>query len=119
MQDNGTEEIFGGPEADSANDDDGTSVGEQQQEIAVELATGEAKLDEYGNVIVEQRVYTEMELAQMQAIYPQGMLFTQENIRNGGSILFLMGKCLQTANSLLIRYRLLLFRHLNGHAKLH
>ena len=37
-------------------------------------------------------MYSEKELAAMQAIYPQNLIFTQEHIKNGGSILFLFGK---------------------------
>jgi hypothetical protein len=49
------------------------------------------ELDEYGNVIVKQRIYTEKELAAMQAIYPSGILFSAEDIKNGASVLFLIG----------------------------
>ena len=47
-------------------------------------------MDEFGNVIVKERVYTEMELAKMQAVYPQ--VISENAIRNGASVLFLLGK---------------------------
>lgn len=74
--------------------------------------------DEYGNVIVKQRVFSEKELAAMQAVYPQNMLFTQENIKNGGSILFLFGKKTLSLK-LMCRDYLLLLRDPAGHAELH
>lgn len=52
----------------------------------------EIEYDEYGNVIVKERVYTEKELAAMQAFYPQNLVFTATDIKNGASVLYLIGK---------------------------
>lgn len=54
----------------------------------------------------------------MQAVYPSNLVFTAEDIKNGGSILFLLGKILLLFK-LLLRYRLLLLRHSACYAKLH
>lgn len=40
------------------------------QETAGEAVPGAAEVDEFGNVIIKQRVYTDKELAALQAIYP-------------------------------------------------
>ena len=57
------------------------------------LASTEAlEYDEYGNVIVKERVYTTKELAAMQAVYPSNLVFSADDIKNGGSVLYLIGK---------------------------
>ena len=54
-------------------------------------STEAKEFDEFGNVIVKKRVYTVKELAAMQAVYPSNLVFTGEDIKHGGSILFLLG----------------------------
>ena len=73
---------------------DSANFGDQTQNRQSDLAANQEGLeyDEYGNVIVRERVYSEKELAAMQAVYPQDLVFTTDDIKNGASVIYLIGK---------------------------
>jgi hypothetical protein len=53
-----------------------TSMNRTATEAIVEPAAQE--FDEFGNVVIKKRVYTDKELAEMQSIYPKEPVFTEE-----------------------------------------
>jgi hypothetical protein len=77
------------------------------------------EVDEFGTVIQKKKVYSMIELAQMQAIYPENLLFTYSQIYHGVSILYLIGKFIESLIRLLLRHNLLLFWDSNGNVELH
>lgn len=77
-----------------AQDSDSINFGDQTHNRQADLSANQEGLeyDEYGNVIVRERVYSEKELAAMQAVYPQDLVFTTDDIKNGASVIYLIGR---------------------------